>query len=139
MTKERPHAKAKKGSRPSAAKRSPGKQIAEIADFGREVRVRREALGMTLEALAHRTGLTQNYIGSIERGQRDPSLSTIEVLAKGLGILPGVLCGSMPTLGASAEEMARLFDTALPVIQKSVLQILRDVVEAGHTKVTTPP
>jgi transcriptional regulator with XRE-family HTH domain len=138
MTKDTPPAKAKKAPRPIAAKRSRGKQSAALADFGHEVRVRREALGMTLEALAHRTGLTQNYIGSIERGQRDPSLSTIEVLAKGLGILPGELCGSTPTLGAMAEEMARLFDTVLPVIQTSVLQILRDVVESGRRKVAAP-
>jgi transcriptional regulator with XRE-family HTH domain len=57
-------------------------------DFGKEVRRRREALGLTLEELAERAGLTPNYVGTVETGKRDPSLSTVLALAKGLRVPP---------------------------------------------------
>lgn len=41
--------------------------------FGREVRRRRLAQGLTLDALSAVADLTANYIGSIEAGQRDPT------------------------------------------------------------------
>ena len=95
------------------------------AKFGREIRRRRESLGLTLEQLAERAGLTPNYIGAIELGKRDPSLSTILGLARGLGAEPGELFGTVPNLGPAATEMARLFDQTVPDIQEAVLQILR--------------
>ncbi len=57
----------------------------------REVRRRRHAQGLTLEALGAGSGLTPNYIGGIETGQRDPSLSTMRKLAAGLGAPLGEL------------------------------------------------
>jgi transcriptional regulator with XRE-family HTH domain len=96
-----------------------------LLEFGREVRRRREAQRMTLEDLAERSGLTPNYIGTIENGKRDPSLSTIEALAKGLGVKPGELVGSVPEISTAGEEMGRLFDEASPDVQNAILMILR--------------
>ena len=92
--------------------------------FGQEVRRRREGDELTLDALAERTGLTPNYIGSIELGKRDPSLSTVLALAKGLGIRPGELFGTIDELNPSAEEVAQLFDQMNPEGQKAVLALL---------------
>jgi transcriptional regulator with XRE-family HTH domain len=71
--------------------------------FGAELRRRRESLGMTLEELAARAGLTPNYVGTIEMGKRDPSLSTIVELAKGLDISPGEFFPSRPGLSPSSD------------------------------------
>jgi len=38
--------------------------------FGREVRRRRHAQGLTLDALGEAAGLTPQYVGSIDAGQR---------------------------------------------------------------------
>ena len=46
---------------------------------------------MTQENLAQATGLDRSYIGSIERGQRNPPLAAILRLASALGIAPGRL------------------------------------------------
>lgn len=54
--------------------------------FGGRVRARREELGLTQEALAYRAGINRTYIGSLESGQRNPSLDTIARLARALGI-----------------------------------------------------
>jgi transcriptional regulator with XRE-family HTH domain len=71
--------------------------------FGAEVRRRRESLGMTLEVLAERAGLTPNYVGTIEAGERDPSLTIIVGLAQGLGISPAELFWSRPELSPASD------------------------------------
>jgi transcriptional regulator with XRE-family HTH domain len=53
--------------------------------FGDRVRQRRHELGLSQEALAHRAHLNRTYIGSLETGERNPSLDLIARLAKALG------------------------------------------------------
>jgi transcriptional regulator with XRE-family HTH domain len=76
-----------------------------LVEFGREVRRRREALGLTLEGLAERAELTPNYIGTIENGKRDPSITTIAAIAKGLDLAPGELLGEVPELSPILIEV----------------------------------
>lgn len=59
--------------------------------FGRAIRVRREALGISQEELADRAGLHRTYIGDVERGERNISLVNILKLAKALGVRPAAL------------------------------------------------
>jgi transcriptional regulator with XRE-family HTH domain len=82
----------------------------ELSAFCDEVRRRRQALGLTLEALAQRSGLTPNYIGTIEIGKRDPSLTTVAKIATGLGIETSELFGGSGGLSAAAVEAGRLFE-----------------------------
>ena len=96
-------------------------------EFGQEIRRRRQALGMTLEQLAEASKLTPNYIGTIENGKRDPSLSTVMALAQGLRLNPGELFGGLHDLSAAATEAGILFDGATPDIQDAVLALLRSV------------
>jgi len=93
--------------------------------FGREVRRRRGALGLTLEQLAERSGLTPNYIGTVENGRRDPSLSTVLALAKGLGLAPGELLGGVGELSPASTEAATLIETLSPEVQVATLELLR--------------
>ena len=59
--------------------------------FGKTVRRRREASGLTQETLADRAGIHRTYIGGIERGERNPTLTMIHRLAHALNVHPGVL------------------------------------------------
>ncbi len=95
--------------------------------FGREVRRRRVALGLTLEQLAERAGLTPNYIGTVENGRRDPSLSTVLSLAVGLGVPAGELVGGVAELGPVAIETARLVEGAPPELQTAILELARAI------------
>jgi transcriptional regulator with XRE-family HTH domain len=94
-------------------------------DFGREIRRRREAQRMTLEQLAASAGLTPNYIGTIENGKRDPSLSTILALAAGLQVPPAELLGGLKELSPAAMEAALLFDGTPQEVRDPILRILR--------------
>lgn len=98
-----------------------------VSSFAVEVRRRREKLGLTLEELAVRSNLTPNYIGTIEHGKRDPSLSTVLAIARGLRIHPSELFGGIDRLSQPATEAGQLFDVVTPDVQEAVLQLLRSV------------
>jgi transcriptional regulator with XRE-family HTH domain len=93
------------------------------------VRRRREALRITLLELGERSDLTASYIGGIELGNRDPSLTTIYALAKGLGISASEFFSSVADLTPASEEVGRLFDQAEPEIQKVILAMLRSMLK----------
>jgi transcriptional regulator with XRE-family HTH domain len=73
---------------------------ANIKSFRREK-------GFSQEGLAERCGLHRTYIGSVERHERNVTLSTLEVLASTLGVtVPELLteCESLP----NNEQMSKL-------------------------------
>ena len=53
--------------------------------FGAALRKRREAAGVSQEALAAKAELHRNYVGLLERGKQIPSILVIEKLAAALG------------------------------------------------------
>ena len=53
--------------------------------FGQVVRARREAAGVSQEALARAAGLDRSYVGMIERGESTPTVATVHLLAEALG------------------------------------------------------
>ena len=54
--------------------------------FGRALRKRRKKLGLSQEAFADLCGLHRNYMGGIERGERNISLINIKKIARALKI-----------------------------------------------------
>jgi transcriptional regulator with XRE-family HTH domain len=54
--------------------------------FGNRLRNLRKERNFTQADFSKKTGLHKNYIGMIERGERNPSLVNIEIIAKGLDI-----------------------------------------------------
>jgi transcriptional regulator with XRE-family HTH domain len=58
---------------------------------GRNVRKLRQAKGLTQEQLAFEAKLDLTYVGGIERGRRNPSLSVLVRLAEALHTTPANL------------------------------------------------
>ena len=54
--------------------------------FGQELRKARKAVGISQEKLALQVGLDRTYISMLERGLRQPSLTTIFLLSPALGL-----------------------------------------------------
>lgn len=54
--------------------------------FGQAIKKRREELGISQEQLALRADLHRTYISDVERGERNPSLTTITRLTAALEI-----------------------------------------------------
>ncbi|WP_079131827.1 helix-turn-helix domain-containing protein [Streptomyces nanshensis] len=89
----------------------------ELATIGTTVRATRRVLGMTVEALASRAGVSTGALSQLERGQGNPSLQTLQRLASALSIplvqlLQGapepehfvVRAGHGPRLPASSDD-----------------------------------
>ena len=54
--------------------------------FGKRVRERRLALGLTQQELADRAGLHRSYVGQIELGRRNVTLKSAARIAKALRV-----------------------------------------------------
>lgn len=98
-----------------------------LLTLGVEVRRRRQAAGLTLEQLAERAGLTPNYIGTIEHGRRDPSLSTLIALSRALNIAVSEFFAPPPRPSEDAMLMATSFQDMPPELRSSVLELLRTI------------
>lgn len=77
-------------------------------NLGSAVKVCRSQQGLSQKELAFRAGCSISYLSMIERGDRDPTVSTVEKISKGLGVPMGVLF-----LLASEKEDISGMDRAL--------------------------
>lgn len=79
----------------------------ELAAFARTLRRLRRERDLSQRALAGAAGLAEKHVSEIERANREPKLTTILKLARGLGVPPDVLIGEVST---QLEAFARGYD-----------------------------
>ncbi|MFT5331019.1 MAG: transcriptional regulator with XRE-family HTH domain [Parasphingorhabdus sp.] len=56
----------------------------------------RQKKGMTQEVAAERSGFSQSYIGWLERGQRNPTVISVYMLAQAIEVMPADLMVPLP-------------------------------------------
>lgn len=62
-----------------------------MGDLGPNLRAARKKLGLTQEQVAERSGVQAGEVSRIERGLRDPQVSTVKKLAAAVEVAPGRL------------------------------------------------
>jgi transcriptional regulator with XRE-family HTH domain len=67
------------------------RRSSQHAALGRALRALREEHGLSQEELGHRARLHRNHIDGIERGELNPSFSSLLKLARSLGVTPASL------------------------------------------------
>jgi len=77
--------------------------------FGERIRERRKELGLSLEELAARTGLTASFLSLIERNINNPSLDSLYRIAEALDV---------PPFHFSAEDTMMSMLPANPVVRR---------------------
>ena len=58
----------------------------ELIELGQIIKAKRERKGLTQMELAMKSDVDRNYIGMLERGERNPSYLSLLKISKGLGI-----------------------------------------------------
>jgi transcriptional regulator with XRE-family HTH domain len=62
-----------------------------VALLGRNVRLQRQARGMSQEQLALDAGMKRSYVSELERGLRNPTVRALGRLAHALNVQPAEL------------------------------------------------
>lgn len=106
-----------------------------LLQFGNKVRALRKAQGLSQEKLAEKADLHYTYVGAVERGERNLSLSAIKKIARGLQVNISKLF-IFDTFKKTADEsglikaeimklLTSLDTETLRIVSKVIKQILR--------------
>ena len=74
-----------------------------LIDFGIKVRSLRKAKGLSQEAMANLAGIDRSYMGQIERGEINLTLTKIYQIADALGISPAHLVRNLDDKSSPAN------------------------------------
>lgn len=99
----------------------------DYRSIGENIRKYRKTKKMTQETLAERAGLSVNYIGSIERGEKLPSLETFIVILNQLGVTAD--CILQDVVQANYELKMSLLNEKLSVLSPDQRVTVEDVVD----------
>ena len=77
------------------------------AAFGRALKEARTKMDLSQEALALESGIDRTFVSMLERGIRQPALSTVYALSAVLAVKPGALVDRAAALMAQAPRSRR--------------------------------
>lgn len=119
-------------------------------ELSSNIRARRARLGLTLEALAARTGVSRAMLSEIERGAKNPTIKVVCQIAEGLGCTVSELLGEAapaPPLVVRRDERRLLVDPhsgverqlLSPAFQRRGIEVLWYVIPPGQRVGAFPP
>jgi transcriptional regulator with XRE-family HTH domain len=97
------------------------------SDVGRRIRRRREALGITRAELAHRSGLSEDALGLVERGTCLPRVENLLRLSDALRVAPASLLEGAPRAAGRASIALDRLLSYLGDRSEADIQMVHDV------------
>lgn len=100
-------------------------------NIGRAIRLCRTERGLKQVELAQKSDISVSYLSMLERGQRDPTLSTLNTIAEALGIPLSILV----FLAVDKSEMTGISERLAGDISLTALKLMQtpNVTSALHT------
>lgn len=89
-------------------------------NLGRAVKLCRGQKGWTLSELSSRTGIALSHLSNIERGERDPSMTAVESIARAFGMPVNVLI----FLASDPKDLAGMSDELREKLSRAALDLL---------------
>lgn len=100
----------------------------DYRSIGANIRKYRKAKKLTQEALAERAGLSVNYIGAIERGEKLPSLETFIEIVNQIGVSTDCILQDVVT--ANYDLKVSMLNEKLSGLNSDQRMMVEDVVDA---------
>lgn len=72
--------------------------------FAATLRTMRHERGYSQEELADRTGVSMRFVSFMETGKRQPTISTLDALARALGVSFSEFCSAIDVKRAALER-----------------------------------
>lgn len=121
--------------------------------LGHRIRARRTALGLTLEALAERAGVSRAMLSDIEREVKNPTIKVLSQIAEGLECTVSSLLGEQPGKTIESMQIVRKHERRVlidphsgverhlvaPALQHHGIEVLWYVIPAGKRTGAFPP
>lgn len=107
-----------------------------VEKVGERIRRLRKEKGLSQEQLAERSGLHTNYVGQVERGEKNLTLETLEKIVSGLDVSLEELfrfLGPMERRDAMGEIVELLSERSRED-QAMVLEVLKTVLDWEQNK-----
>jgi transcriptional regulator with XRE-family HTH domain len=104
----------------------------DLEGIGGRVKRLRQSAGLSVEALAARSGITSNAIRQLERGDiKKPAFDTGVMIANALGVSAEEILGVTPQMARSLQllEQRAAFDADISRIEQEVLDSLARIDE----------
>ncbi len=101
--------------------------------LGTRLRSRREAIGWSQAQLAEAVGVTPNYVGVVERGEKLPTMETLEAFGGALNVPLGQLFDD-EVPDAWADEAAALARAVPAEYRRLVLSMLKAAVTEARDR-----
>lgn len=76
----------------------------ELESIGRNIRHYRLKKKLRQEDLAEKAGLSTNYIGALERGEKIPSVETLIAIINALGVSADMILSDVVDVGYTIKE-----------------------------------
>ena len=98
-------------------------------ELGSRIRARREALGISREALAERLDVTPHYLGEVERGSTGLALPTYKRVCEVLGVRTAFFCLESSSRPGLRGGDSKLLSGVSPCLYPRLMASLRSQIE----------